>query len=66
MAVKEQMGFEMQENLQKEIDELKKRKLKNSYCVPSTLKNKLPQKCKRLFVLHIVTETAGKTGDKGK
>ena len=29
--------------------EKKKRKLKNSYCVPSTLKNKLPQKCKRLL-----------------
>ena len=29
--------------------EKKKRKLKNSYCVPSALKNKLPQKCKRLL-----------------
>lgn len=29
--------------------EKKKRKLKNSYCVPSTLKNKLPHKCKRLL-----------------
>ena len=29
--------------------EKKKHKLKNSYCVPSTLKNKLPQKCKRLL-----------------
>lgn len=27
--------------------EKKKRKLKNSYCVPSALKNKLPQRCKR-------------------
>lgn len=27
--------------------EKKKHKLKNSYCVPSALKNKLPQKCKR-------------------
>ena len=27
----------------------KKRKKKNSYCVLSTLKNKLPQKCKRLL-----------------
>ena len=29
--------------------EKKKHKLKNSYCVPSALKNKLPQKCKRLL-----------------
>ena len=27
--------------------EKKKRKLKNSYCVPSALKNKLPQRGKR-------------------
>lgn len=27
--------------------EKKKRKLKNSYCVPGALKNKLPHKCKR-------------------
>ena len=29
--------------------EKKKRKLKNSYCVPSALKNKLPHRCKRLL-----------------
>ena len=29
--------------------EKKRRKLKNSHCVPSALKNKLPQKCKRLL-----------------
>lgn len=27
----------------------KKNKLKNSYCAPSALKNKLPDKCKRLL-----------------
>ena len=27
--------------------EKKKHKLKNSYCVPSVLKNKLPQRCKK-------------------
>lgn len=29
--------------------EKKKRKLKNSYCVPSALKNKLPHRCKRIL-----------------
>ena len=36
-------------NDKKMASEKKKRKLKNSYCVPSTLKNKLSHKCKRLL-----------------
>lgn len=46
--------------------EKKKRKLKNSYCVPSALKNKLPHKCKRLLFFTSSQRQQEKQGVKEK
>ena len=46
--------------------EKKKRKIKNTYCVPSALKNKLPHKCKRLLVFTSSQRQQEKQGVKEK